>query len=113
MANEATWMKRVADWRASGLTAAEFCSGKDFTLSALRYWTYRPSQARAPRSEGSAKVQRPRLARVHVAAPLTAFLPQSSPSPVVIEFGAFRISLAPGFDDASLGRVLGLLGSMS
>jgi transposase len=47
-ANRAVWKERVQAWRSSGLPAAQFAKGKEFTYSALLYWAKRipPEAAR-------------------------------------------------------------------
>jgi transposase len=35
MANVVLWKKRVEDWCASGLSAAEYCNGQEFTTDPL------------------------------------------------------------------------------
>jgi len=37
----ALWQERIAEWKASGLSAEQFCQDKEFTTSALRQWVYR------------------------------------------------------------------------
>ena len=39
MANAAEWTERVAAWRASGLTADQFCAGRDFACRTLLRWS--------------------------------------------------------------------------
>ena len=39
MTDAKTWAKRVTDWRASGLTASEYCSGRGFSRTALYWWS--------------------------------------------------------------------------
>ncbi len=41
MPNESTWSQRVDEWRKSGLTAAQFCEGRDFAVGSLRSWSSR------------------------------------------------------------------------
>ncbi len=45
MANAELWKKRVADWRASGLSAAEYCKGQEFTTGPLYRWSSRLAEA--------------------------------------------------------------------
>jgi len=98
MANEATWKQRVASWRASGLTAREFCEGRDFAVGTLRWWACRLE--RGPRRVGSAMP----LARVVPATrPPTAV---RSGSGVSIEVAGARIAVEAGFDQATLASVL-------
>lgn len=49
MAKAATWAKRVEAWRASGLSAAEFSDGTDFTAGTLRWWSSRLGRAASVR----------------------------------------------------------------
>lgn len=46
MADRETWAKRVASWRASGLTAAEYSAGRGFAPSTLRFWASRLGRER-------------------------------------------------------------------
>jgi hypothetical protein len=39
MADRSEWARRVSEWRRSGLTAAEFCRGRDFAVSTLRWYS--------------------------------------------------------------------------
>jgi hypothetical protein len=41
----AEWSKRVARWRASGLTASEFASRHGFNVTTLRWWSSRLGRA--------------------------------------------------------------------
>ena len=41
MADTTTWRKRVATWRASGLSASEFCKGREFPAGTLYWWSSR------------------------------------------------------------------------
>ena len=41
MSNQSIWSQRVDEWRKSGLTAAEFCEGRDFAVGSLRAWSSR------------------------------------------------------------------------
>ena len=100
MANETTWSKRVAAWRASGLTAPEFCAGRDFAVGTLRVWACRLERAQRRGAGAAAPVSEMRLVRVLRAAP---------PSPgtgVSIEVAGARIAVEAGFDEATLAAVL-------
>jgi hypothetical protein len=39
MADRFEWARRVSEWRRSGLTAAEYCRGRDFAVSTLRWYS--------------------------------------------------------------------------
>lgn len=101
---ELKWSLRVAAWRASGSTAPEFVSGKEFTASALRNWAYTLKQRGL---EGESPLQLThtpvRMARVDRSPP--AMLPSS----LTVEVGAARVSVPAGFDAVTVRAVLGAL----
>lgn len=99
MADRATWTKRVADWRASGETAGEFCDGKPFSVSTLRWWS-----SRLTRDRGSASAARG--IRVALVERVAAAPPDSPAQALVIELGAARIAVRRGFDRETLAAVL-------
>lgn len=101
MADRETWARRVAEWKASGLSSPAFCAGKDFTPGGLRHAAHRLTH-------GAGRKPRVRVARVvRVAAP------DDSASELVVEVGRARIALRRDFDRATLGAVLDLLGAGS
>jgi len=108
MADVEAWAKRVAEWRASGLTAKDFCAKHDLQLSSLRYWTYRLRAAVKP-SETTAV----RLLPVAIKpqdAPQS--IPQAEPHKpaLTVELGAARIVVPVGVDRTTLKTVLDALG---
>jgi hypothetical protein len=86
------WRERVGAWRASGLTAEAFASGKAFSASTLRWWSSR--LGRAPSVPFLELVSRPA-----VPAP-------DLPRELVIEVGVARVRVAPGFDPTLLATVM-------
>ncbi|MBK6534147.1 MAG: hypothetical protein IPF99_32645 [Deltaproteobacteria bacterium] len=88
------WRERVGAWRASGLTAEAFASGKAFSASTLRWWSSR--LGRAPSVPFLELVPRPAVA-------------PESPRDLVIEVGAARVRVAPGFDPTLLAAVVRVL----
>jgi transposase len=103
MANAELWRKRVADWRASGLSAAEYCKGQEFTTGPLYRWSSR--LAETARSEAGAVLPMVRLVSAPAAveaAPRTA--------QVIIEVQGARVLVPPGADVATVGVVLEVLG---
>jgi len=105
MADRETWPRRVAEWKASGLTPAAFCKDRDVTAGGLR--TLRTDTAWETgrrggfawlgacgwRSEGvlASQERRPALA---VSAEL------------VVEVGVARVAVRSGFDRVALSAVL-------
>jgi hypothetical protein len=107
-ADAEAWSKRVAEWRASGLTAKDFCTKHDLRLSALRNWTYRLRAA-----EKASEPNAVRLVPVTVKPPdAPASTPQVEPAKpaLTVELGAARIVVPAGVDRATLKMVLDALG---
>jgi len=116
MASAQEWEARVVGWRRSGLTSEEFCKGRDFTAGGLRHWSYRVRQkeklAAAEQSAVAPKAQAKSRAPVRFARVSrdVATEPETTAGAVVIEVGGARVSVRRGFDAATLGAVLGVLG---
>src|SRR5262249_9609977 len=100
MTMELEWTKRVEAWRNSGLSAAQFCNGKDFSASGLRYWM---SRLRKEQRQNGVKDDA-RVARV--ARALANADPDTS---IVIEVGQARVGIRRGFDRETLRGLLELL----
>ncbi len=93
MTDRETWARRVAEWKASGLSSPKFCAGKEFTAGGLRHWAYRLEHGEPPR--------RPqvRLARVVRAPRASATVAGDDRSTeVIVEIGGARLLVRPGFD---------------
>jgi hypothetical protein len=103
MSTDSKWAARVAAWRASGLSAARFCAGKDFSEGTLRYWAsrLRPTEPPSQPDVRIAKVVRPSAATIE------------ADTPVVLEMGGVRIALRRGFDRDVLRDVLAALGGQA
>jgi transposase len=100
MSTESKWAARVAEWRRSGVTAAEYCAGRDFSPGGLRYWSSRLKAQKAAKDA--------RLARV-----VSSTDPTVADTAVVIEAGAVRIGVRCGFDPEVLRAVLLVLAAGS
>ena len=109
MANAATWKRRVAEWRASVVTAPQFAAGRGFAPTTLMWWSWRlrqdeggraaPGQVLAGAGSGCSGLPLARVIRVS----------GQSEAPVVIEHGSLRILLRGGFERATLMSVLDAL----
>ncbi len=108
MPDTEAWSKRVAEWRASGLTAKEFCARHNLRLSGLRYWAYRVRAAQKP-SEASAVRLVPVTVKPPDAPPPKLQAEPSKPT-LTVELGAARIMVPAGVDRATLKVVLDALG---
>ena len=108
MADAEAWSKRVAEWRASGLTAKEFCAKHDLRLSALRNWTYRLRAAERALETSAVRLV-PITVKPSDASPSTPRTEPAKPA-LTIELGAARIVVPAGVDRATLKMVLDALG---
>jgi hypothetical protein len=96
--NESLWAERVRAWRASGEPVAQFVRGRGYSASALRSWAQRLGPAEPS----------PRFLRVVPSKPAPA--PVAAAPALVLEVGAVRVRVAPGFDPALLSEVVRALG---
>lgn len=105
MTKESEWSARVADWRASGLSAAKYCAERGIRTKTLLWWSSRLQQ-----KEKAGALSRPaeitRLARV-IRAPGT-----TENMPVVIHVGNARVEVSRSADRAALSLVFEALGIM-
>ena len=95
-ANQAVWTERIQAWRSSGVSAAQFVRGKDFTASALLYWSKRVE------AEGKA-----RFLRVVPAGSVPA--PEEPRSDLVLEVRGVAIRIRREFDPKLLVDVIRVL----
>lgn len=93
---EAVWRERVRAWRASGKTAEQFTWRRDYAASTLRRWSSKLGWMEAP-------------AFVRVV-PRTPEVTEVSE--IVIEIGAARVRVTPGFDATLLADVVRTLGGV-
>jgi hypothetical protein len=103
MADRATWAKRVAAWRTSGLTASKFCEEHDFSVGSLRWWSSRLGTTR--RETGRPAIRMARVVRSATCAPIV----RVSGSSIMIEVGGARVAVAAGFDRDALTSLLDVL----
>jgi hypothetical protein len=108
MDNRAIWAGRVEEWKASGLPSKAFCQGKPFTAGGLRYWAYRLRQD-GQRKVASAPIRIARVVARPAAVPIVPAV--ITPPALVVECGALRVAVRPGFDRETLGAVLDVLAS--
>lgn len=105
MNDAALWSRRVADWKASGLSALAFSRSKQLSASELRKWGKALAAEAAPR--GSA----PRVTMARVIPLGEASGPSVSPASVVVEVADARIVVPPTFDSRALRSIIAILES--
>lgn len=118
-AGRETWTKRVERWKESGLTAKEFAAELGINPRSLSWWRWQLSKSEA--APPTAKPRRRRSSRstsTVLAKPATSISPMTFvelTAPVITDAlevilpSTVRISVRPGFDDATLGRLLDVL----
>lgn len=104
MTDRETWASRVAEWKASGLSSPKFCAGKEFTAGGLRHWAYRLEHGEPTRR------RQVRLARVVRTARASSWVASDDRSAeVVVEIGAARLLVRPGFDRETVAGLVEVL----
>ncbi len=88
--------REVQGWRSSGLTAAQYAARRGYSVASLMRW------AKAARADVGTTETAPRFVRLEVATS-----PRSSA--LVLEVGAARIRVEPGFDAEHLRAVVAAL----
>lgn len=111
MADTETWKRRVASWRASGQTAAEYSARHGFTAATLRWWSSRLKRsATVPDvAPGASDASRVRLARVVRRAAPPAPPPRGEVVVDLLGLGA-RVTVEAGAKRETLQVVLAALG---
>ena len=109
MANDQTWDARVAEWKTSGLTALEFCAGRDFAAGTLRYQAQQLKRRQRAKAVASASVPPVRIARVERSEPPMSPVTPSPHAVLTIEVGRARVAVPAGFDAATVRTVLDAL----
>jgi crotonobetainyl-CoA:carnitine CoA-transferase CaiB-like acyl-CoA transferase len=115
MARASEWRKRIAEWRASGLSAAKFAESRGYSAHQVWNWAAKFRREDAARTaEPTAAVQVGRvvahsipLARVlRVPRQESAEKPVASATAMAVEVGGMRLVVPSGFDRGTLAMVL-------
>ena len=104
MAKASEWESRVASWRASGLTSAEYCKGRGYSPKSLLWWS---CQLRGKRAEPRSKPGGVRMARVIRSTPSKSAVTAM----VLIELEGARIAVSSGANAETLRAVFDALRS--
>lgn len=111
MADAKMWEERLKDWRASGLSAEEYCRGKGFSAGTLYRWS---SRVRAPGGAAEAAAREASVGLVRVVRAPTHAEVASAPSgggtvAVLVEVEGARVVVPSGADTATVAVVLSAL----
>ena len=101
----------MAEWRASGLTATQFCADEGLNPSSLYHWSWRLGREKvqsAPDERDESTIAAPRLLRV-VPTASRAQVPKPSTGSIEISVGRLRVAVCDQFDAATLSAVLDVL----
>jgi transposase len=98
MAKASEWAKRVADWRASGQTAAEFSEAQGYPVASLRYWSSKLGQGKAT---GSGRRQAPVVQLARVTQAVVRELPLRA-AHMIIDVDGARLTVCGEVDAVSL-----------
>ncbi len=108
-ATRATWAKRIEEWKASGLDALAFAAKLGVTPRTLKWWTWQLGD----RSRRKPKAIAPPVERGATTPPMTfvemTAVVRGEPIEIVLR-NELRVRVAPTFDEATLDRVLDVLG---
>ena len=100
----ALWRSRIKECHDNGLTPSVYCQLADVSIHSFRYWS---NELFGQTSHAGVDLE-----LVHVA-PTESVLPVLPFSGVHLHAEGFEIGLDRGFDEATLLRVLGVLGGKS
>lgn len=110
MAKAAEWTKRVAEWRASGLKAQEFCAGRGYSAKCLWHWS-----SKLGRADAGAPIRKPAVRLMRVARQRAASTPSAASvaSNMVVEMDGVRLTLHGQVDAQALRTVVTTLRTLS
>ena len=106
MAKASEWSQRVAAWQASGLSAREFCVGRDYPAKSLQWWSSRLRHRRVALPASADAMPLARVVRRAGEAPPMA-------TSIVVEVSGARVEVRAGVDRAALQLVLEVLSAAS
>jgi transposase len=108
------WVERVARWRESGQTAADFARAHGLNVDRLRHWGWRLDNERdaatpTPDSAAKTAVVVPFVEVERPPTTVTLAEPISADSIEILTPSGLRVCVPPKFDDDALRRVLAVV----
>ena len=107
MSKAAEWTARVAEWRASGWTAKEFCREREYSAQNLLYWSSTLRRKEREQSHAGRDVALARVVRRD-----HHERPSKTPAAIVVRTRTALVEVRPGADAATLAMVLAALGAV-
>ncbi|MDC0678998.1 IS66 family insertion sequence element accessory protein TnpA [Sorangium atrum] len=105
MATRVEWADRVERWERSGLSAEKFARREGYKPKQLYWWRWKLRADRPSHPSPSSLTEAPRFLPVHVVTDASV----AAPEPIEIALPNGRVvRVRPGFDPATLERVLAL-----
>lgn len=95
----------MAEWRASGLTAKDFCLEREYSAQNLLYWSSTLQRRDRERPRATRDVTLARVVRREQPGPS-----RKTPAAIVVRTRTARVEVRPGVDAATLAVVLAALG---
>jgi transposase len=108
------WAARVARWKDSGLTAAAFGAQEGISPGGLTWWKWRLASKESKRALAQRSVKVASKAETARISPLTFVEMTATMHGAALEVvlpSSIRVQVRPGFDGATLGRLLDVLGA--
>lgn len=106
------WSKRVERWKDSGLSAKEFAAETGINAHSLSWWRWQLSKGDTAPKEPRRRRSRTAIAQP-AASPAMKFIEMMAPVSLdkleIVLPSTMRICVRPGFDAATLGRLLDVL----
>ncbi|WP_437777131.1 IS66 family insertion sequence element accessory protein TnpA [Sorangium sp. So ce1097] len=106
MATRAEWAERVERWERSGLSAERFGRREGYKPKQLYWWRWKLRAHGASQPSPSTSTGVPRFLPVHVVADVSPVV--TEPIEIALPNGRV-VRVRPGFDPATLERVLALV----
>lgn len=108
---QAWWDEKVRAWAKSGLRQGQYCEREGLSYHAFQHyrrkWIERLRKQR--QSQAATSVSVVEVGTVMGLSQLANHSPLGRSSGVVLDFGAFRVTLEEGFSQQVLSQVLGVL----
>lgn len=107
------WAKLVARWKESGLSAAEFAAEANINARSLAWWRWHLASEQTTAKRGSRSSARARSTEMTTTISPLTFIEMGATETIegleVVLRSSVRIKVRPGFDSATLVRLLDVL----